>query len=145
MSFYEELKRRNVVKVAVLYGVASWLILQVADVLFPRLGAPEGAFGLVLGLLILGFFPAIIISWVYEMTPEGLKREEDVDRSQSITPETGRKINFLIITLLVLAIAAIVIDRLVPETGSGTRETVADATSDRPHRNCPSPSCRSPT
>ena len=83
-----------------------------------------------LGLLILGFFPAIIISWVYEMTPEGLKREEDVDRSQSITPETGRKINLLIVALLVLAIAAVVIDRLVPETGSGTRETVADATSD---------------
>ncbi|MGI9263980.1 MAG: tetratricopeptide repeat protein [Gammaproteobacteria bacterium] len=130
MSFYEELKRRNVVRVAVLYGVASWLILQVADVLFPRLGAPEGAFGLVLGLLILGFFPALIISWVYEMTPEGLKREEDVDRSQSITPETGRKINFLIIALLVLAIAAIVIDRLVPETGSVARESVEETTND---------------
>jgi TolB-like protein/Flp pilus assembly protein TadD len=130
MSFYEELERRNVVKVAVLYGIASWLILQIADVLFPRLGAPEGAFGLVLGLLILGLLPALIISWVYEMTSEGLKREADVDRSQSIAPDTGRKINVLIIALLVLTIAAVVIDRLVPETGSVARESVAEETSD---------------
>ncbi|MGB5622370.1 MAG: hypothetical protein WBN65_07750, partial [Gammaproteobacteria bacterium] len=97
MSFFEELNRRNVVKVAVLYIVASWLILQVADVLFPNLGAPDWAFGFVLGLLILFFVPALVFSWVYEMTPEGLKKEKEIDRSQSIAPDTGRKINVLII------------------------------------------------
>jgi TolB-like protein/Flp pilus assembly protein TadD len=126
MSFYEELKRRNVVKVVVLYGIASWLILQVADVLFPRLGAPDGAFGLVLGLLILGFFPAVIISWVYEMTPEGLKLERDVDRSQSITPATGQKINVLIVVLLVMAIGAVVVDRLVPESTQQSGNSVSE-------------------
>jgi len=115
MSLFEELKRRNVVKVAVLYIVASWLILQVADVLFPNLGAPDWAFGFVLGLLILFFVPALVFSWVYEMTPEGLKKEKDIDRSQSITPDTGRKINVLIIVMLALAIGVVVVDRLVPE------------------------------
>lgn len=118
MSLFEELKRRNVVRMAVLYVVASWLILQVADVLFPNLGAPDWAFGFALGLLILFFFPALIVSWVYEMTPEGLKREKEVDRSQSVTQATGRKINTLIVALLLVAIAVVAVDRLMPETAS---------------------------
>ncbi|MGD8697613.1 MAG: hypothetical protein PVJ12_10920, partial [Gammaproteobacteria bacterium] len=115
MSIFEELKRRNVVKVAVLYVIASWLILQVADVLFPNLGAPDWAFGLVLGIVILFFFPVLIFAWVYELTPEGLKREKDVDHNQSVTHETGRKINVLIIAMLALAIGVVVVDRLMPE------------------------------
>jgi len=127
MSFFEELKRRNVVKVAVLYVVASWLLLQVADVLFPNLGAPDWAFGFVLGLLILFFFPALIFAWVYEMTPEGLKRAKEIDRSQSITARTGQKINTMIIVLLVLAIAAVAVDRLVPERGTAAEAIVAES------------------
>jgi adenylate cyclase len=116
MSFYEELKRRNVAKVAVLYVIAAWLLLQVTDVLSSLLTAPEWAGSFVVMLLLLGFFPMMIFSWVYEMTPEGLIREKDIDRSQSITPDTGRKINTLIVVLLVLAIAGLVADRLIPET-----------------------------
>ncbi len=116
MSFFVELKRRNVAKVAVLYLVASWLLLQVTDVLASLLPVPEWAGSLVVMLLLLGFVPALIFSWVYEMTPEGLKREKDIDRSQSITGDTGRKINVLIIVLLVLAIGAVVVDRMMPET-----------------------------
>ena len=93
MSFYEELKRRNVAKVAVLYLIASWLLLQVTDVLASLLPVPEWTGSFVVMLLVLGFLPVLTFSWVYEMTPEGLKREKDIDRSQSITPETGRKIN----------------------------------------------------
>ena len=115
MSLFEELKRRNVVRVAVLYVVASWLILQVADVLFPNLGAPDWAFGFVLGLLILFFVPALVFSWVYEVTPEGIRKEKEIDRSQSITADTGRKINVLITVMLVLAIGVVVADRLIPE------------------------------
>ncbi|UCC15298.1 MAG: adenylyl cyclase, partial [Gammaproteobacteria bacterium] len=80
MSFFEELKRRNVVKVGVLYIVASWLILQVGDVLFDALDLPSTWLRLVLALLILGFPLALIFSWVYELTPEGIKREKDIDR-----------------------------------------------------------------
>jgi len=113
MSFYEELKRRNVVKVAVLYVVASWLILQIADVLFDAMELPPTWVRLVLAILILGFPLALIFSWVFEMTPEGLKRENDVDRSQSITSDTGRKVNILIIVMLALAIGAVVMDQLM--------------------------------
>jgi adenylate cyclase len=130
MSLFEELKRRNVVKVAVLYIVASWLILQVADVLFPNLGAPDWAFGFVLGLLILFFFPVMTFSWVYELTPEGLKREKEVDRSQSITHHTGRKINILIIVMLALAIGVVVADRLIPRQGPEVETTVMEKTAD---------------
>jgi TolB-like protein/Tfp pilus assembly protein PilF len=114
MSFFEELSRRNVVKVAVLYVVASWLILQVADVLSSLLPVPEWTGSLVFIFLALGFPLVMIFSWVYELTPEGLKREREVERSQSVTHETGRKINILIIVMLVLAIGAVVADRLIP-------------------------------
>ena len=115
MSFIEELKRRNVVKVGVLYSVSGWLILQIADLLFDLMGLPAQWLRLVLALLILGFPLALIFSWVFEMTPEGLKRERDIDHSQSATAETGHKINTVITVLLIAAIATVVLDRLIPE------------------------------
>lgn len=116
MSFIDELKRRNVVRVAVLYIVASWLILQVADVLFPNLGAPDWAFGLVLGLLILFFIPVLIFSWAYEITPEGIRKEKDIERDASITDQTGTRITKATMVLLVLAIVTVILDRMIPET-----------------------------
>jgi TolB-like protein/Tfp pilus assembly protein PilF len=130
MSFFEELKRRNVAKVALLYVVASWLLLQVTDVLSSLLQVPDWAGPFVVMLLILGFVPALIFSWVYEMTPEGLKREKDVDRSQSITPHTGRKINILIVALLVLAIATVLIDRLMPREAAVAETPVEEQAPD---------------
>jgi len=100
--------------VAVLYIIASWLVLQVTDVLASLLPVPEWTGSLVFILLVAGFLPVMIFSWVYELTPEGLKRERDVDRSQSITHHTGRKINVLIVMLLVLAIGVVAVDRLYP-------------------------------
>ncbi len=115
-TFFQELKRRNVARVAVLYIIASWLILQVADVGVSLLGLPEWIGKAIFLLLALGFPLALIFSWVYEMTPEGLKKEKDIDRSQSITPATGHKINVLIIVLLILAIGTVVLDRLMPQS-----------------------------
>ncbi|MBW2471202.1 MAG: hypothetical protein JRE18_03895, partial [Deltaproteobacteria bacterium] len=114
MSFIAELKRRNVAKVAVLYMIAAWLLLQITDVLSSLLPVPEWTGSLVFILLVVGFPPVVIFSWVYELTPEGIKREKEVDRTQSITGETGRKINITIIVLLVLAIGTVVVDRLMP-------------------------------
>ena len=108
MSVIAELKRRNVVRVAVLYGLVAWLTLQVAEVLFGLLDLPVWTGKLVFGLLALGFPLALIFSWVYELTPEGLKREHEVDRNQSITRETGRKINYLIGALAAIAIVMVV-------------------------------------
>ncbi len=117
MSFLTELKRRNVIRVGIFYLVSSWVLLQLTDVLSSLLPVPEWTGSLVVLLLALGFVPALLFAWVYEMTPEGLRREQDVDRTESITAGTGKKINTLIVVLLVIAITGLVVDRLVPETG----------------------------
>ena len=126
MSLFEELKRRNVIRVGVLYLVAAWLLLQLTDVLSSLLPVPESTGSLVFLLLVLGFFPVVIFAWVFEMTPDGLKREVDIDRSQSVTPETGKKINTVIVVLLVLAIGGMIADRLIPEASVDTEVAVVD-------------------
>ncbi len=103
-AVWGELKRRNVVRVAVAYAVVSWLILQLTDVLMPLLGLPEWVDRLVFLLLVIGFPLALIFAWAFELTPEGLRKEKDVDRAQSITPITGRKLDFAIIAVLAVAL-----------------------------------------
>lgn len=127
MTFLAELKRRNVIRTAILYAVASWLLLQVAELLFDAMELPAAWLRLVLALLILGFPLVLLFSWVFELTPEGLKREKDVDRSESITAQTGRRINTVIIVLLVLAIGAVALDRLMPEQAPSPEAAVAEA------------------
>jgi len=112
-SMWAELKRRNVVRVAAAYTVAAWLILQVIDTVFPILELPNWIAQVVLLFLAVGFVIAVIVAWAYEMTPEGVKREKDVDRSQSITQRTGRKIDFVIIGVLAIALTFFAMDRFV--------------------------------
>ena len=123
MTIFQELKRRNVIRVGALYLVAAWLLLQLTDVLSSLLPVPEWTGSLVFLLLAIGFLPVMLFAWVYEMTPEGLKREADIDRSKSITSSTGHKINTVIIVLLVLAISGLVADRLIPEASVVTEAT----------------------
>jgi len=85
MSFFSELKRRNVFRVAIAYLAAAWLLTEIADTLFPAFGIPDWAFRFVVLALGLGFVLALVFSWAYELTPEGLKREKDVVRDASIT------------------------------------------------------------
>jgi len=125
MSIFAELKRRNVIRMAILYLVASWILLQLTDVLSSLLPVPEWTGSLVVLLLALGFAPTLIFAWVFEMTPEGLKLEKEVDRSRSITPDTGRKLNSLITVLLIIAIGGLVVDRLIPEQGRDSPPTAA--------------------
>ncbi len=115
MSFIQELKRRNVTKVAAVYVVASWLILQAAELLFDAMNVPQEWLRFLIAILMLGFPLVLIFSWVFELTPEGVKLEKDIDRDSSITPHTGKRINTVIIVLLVLAVASIAADRLIPE------------------------------
>ena len=84
-QLFEELKRRNVLRVAFAYIVAAWLLLQVADVVINNIEAPDWVFRAILLLVLLGFPFALIFAWAFELTPEGLKKEKDVDRSESIT------------------------------------------------------------
>jgi TolB-like protein/Flp pilus assembly protein TadD len=125
MSLFSELKRRNVFRVALLYAVASWLMLQVTDVGMSLLGLPEWTGRFVFFILLIGFPLIMVFSWAYEITPEGLKRETEVNRDQSITAETARKLNTAVVVLLVLAIGALAVDRLIPEAGAPAERTVA--------------------
>ena len=104
-SFFAELKRRNVYKVAVAYGIVAWLLIQVSDTVFPRLNLPDRAVTLVIVLLILGFPVALVLAWAFELTPEGIKRTEDVAPSESITRRTGRKATALIVIAAFVAAA----------------------------------------
>jgi TolB-like protein/cytochrome c-type biogenesis protein CcmH/NrfG len=102
-TFFSELKRRNVYKVAVAYAVVSWLIIQIATQVFPFFEIPNWAVRLVVILLILGFPIALVLSWAFEITPEGIRRESEVSPNESITAHTGRKLIVLTVILAVLA------------------------------------------
>jgi TolB-like protein len=124
-KFFAELKRRNVYKVAIAYGVVAWLLMQVASQIFPFFEIPNWAVRLVVLLLILGFPIALVLAWAFELTPEGLKRTEDVDLSDSVTRRTGRKLDFLIIAVLLLVIGILLYQRLHPGV-SPSRFNVAE-------------------
>ena len=111
MSIVQELKRRNVFRVAIAYVIIAWLILQIGDTLGPALRLPEAVNTALAFFLILGFPLAIFFAWAFELTPEGLKKEKDVDRSQSITHITGRKIDYFVIAALVLALGFFAFDK----------------------------------
>ena len=113
MSFFNELKRRNVIKVAAAYIIVGWLIMQAGDTLAPALHLPESVNSLLAFFLILGFPLAMFFAWAFEVTPEGIKKEKDVDRSKSITQVTGQKLNNVIIGILVLALGYFAIDKFV--------------------------------
>ena len=110
-SLFAELQRRNVFRVALAYGVIAWVLAQVTDLAFDNFGSPEWVSKTVLFLLLLGLPLAIFFAWAFELTPEGIKKEKDVDRSQSITPKTGRKIDYLIIGVLIIAVGFLLSDK----------------------------------
>ena len=112
-NFFAELKRRNVIRMAGLYLVGAWLVVQVAGTVLPMFGAAEWLPRTIVVLLAIGFVPAVIFSWVFELTPQGLKREDDVAPEQSITPQTGRRMDRMIIVVLVLALGYFAFDKFV--------------------------------
>ena len=118
MSFIDELKRRNVFRVGVAYIVAAWVFLQVAELVFDAINAPQWVLQALLFLAVFGFIAAIIIAWAYEVTPEGIKREKDVVRDESVTNVTAARLNKLTIGLVIAALAVVVLDRMIPEKGS---------------------------
>src|SRR6476620_2589671 len=102
-SFFSELKRRNVYKIAVAYAVVAWLLIQAASILFPTFEAPAWVMKVFVAVIVLGFPIALVFSWVFEITPEGIKREEEVTPNESIAKRTGWKI--VAITIIVAALA----------------------------------------
>src|SRR5437762_2033368 len=112
-NFFAELKRRNVIRFAGLYLVGAWLLTQVASTVLPMFGAPDWLPRSIVILLSIGFVPALVFSWVFELTPQGLKRDEDVRPEESIAPQTARRMNRIIIAVLVLALGYFVFDKFV--------------------------------
>jgi TolB-like protein/tetratricopeptide (TPR) repeat protein len=102
-NFFSELKRRNVYKVAVAYLVVAWLLIQAASILFPTFEAPPWVMKILVALLVLCFPVALVLSWAFEITPDGIRLESEIDRKQSITKKTGRKIIGLTIALAIVA------------------------------------------
>ncbi len=113
MSFFDELKRRNVFKVSIAYIVVAWLMLQVADVILNNIAAPEWVFHTILLVLALGFPLICLFAWAFEMTPDGLKREHEVDRTEPITHKTSRKLDFMIIGVMAIALGYFAYDKFV--------------------------------
>jgi len=111
-TFLSELKRRNVYKVAVAYAVVAWLVIQAGSIVLPTFDAPAWILKVIILVVIIGFPVALVIAWAFELTPEGLKRTEDVDVSESIARRTGRKLDFLIIAVLLAVIAVLFFQRL---------------------------------
>src|SRR3954465_3564877 len=110
-SFFAELRRRNVYRGAVAYAIVAWLIIQIAASTFPVLEIPRWCVRLVIVLLVLGSPVAVILAWAYELTPEGIKRTEEVAPAKSIRRSTGQKLNALIIAVLVCAVAFLIYQR----------------------------------
>jgi len=113
MSFFAELKRRNVLRVGAAYVVAAWLVIQVVETIFPIYGLSDALIRIVITILAIGLIPALIFAWAFELTPEGLKKESEVDRSQSITPQTGKKLDRAIMVVLALGLAYFAFDKFV--------------------------------
>jgi len=113
MSLFAELKRRNVLRVAMAYVVAAWLIVQVVETIFPAFGFGDAAVRLVVVVLAVAFIPILVCSWVFEITPEGLKKETDVSREHSITRFTAKRLDSVIMILLALALGYFTFDKFV--------------------------------
>ena len=113
MSLFAELKRRNVLRVAIAYMAAAWMLIQIADIIFPRLGLSDTAVTNTILVLAIGFIPAVVIAWFFELTPEGLKRDSDISPGQSIAPRTSKTLDRLIVVMLVLAVGFLAVDKFV--------------------------------
>ncbi len=112
MKLYTELKRRNVFRVAAAYAVVAWLLVQVGDIASHSLGFPGWFMPMLFVVLGLGFPVALLLSWAYELTPDGVKRSADVEPAASVTPHTGRRIDRLIVVGLLAVIAILVVERV---------------------------------
>ncbi len=132
MSFYDELKRKNVIRVAISYVVISWVLIQVGDILFSAMDLGQEPTRIMLVVLFLGFIPALVFAWAFEITPEGIKREKDIERDESITNVTAKKLDKATIGLLVVAIILFGADKIFKDDAADVdpSKTVAASASE---------------
>lgn len=113
MNLVQELKRRNVLRVGLAYLAGAWLLIQIVETLFPVFGLGDAAVRVAVIVVAIGFVPVLVVAWVFELTPAGLVKESEVDRSESITGETGKKLDRAIMVVLALALVYFAIDKFV--------------------------------
>ncbi len=118
MSFFSELRKRRVFRVAGAYIIVAWLLVQVADIFFPALKLPEWSITLVAGLVILGFPIALLLAWAYQVTPDGVVRTSDASPGDAVSPPAGNKLNYVIVGLLVIVVALLIVDKFLESEGS---------------------------
>src|SRR5438094_4326834 len=118
-NFFAELKRRNVYKVAIAYAVVAWLLIQAASIFFPAFDAPPWVMKIFIIVIIFGFPVALIFSWAFEITPEGIKLESEIEPNKSIKRRTGRRIIALTIALAVVAVGLFVYQMVRPDRRQG--------------------------
>jgi TolB-like protein len=133
LQLFQELQHRNVFRVAIGYVVSSWLLVQVADLVLENIGSPDWVMQTIMLVLVLGFPVVVFFSWAYEVTPEGIKRESEIDRSQSIRHHTGRKLDRAIVAVLVLALGYFAYDKFVvgPQRASELVEGMKQAVTEQ--------------
>ena len=129
MSFFEELKRRSVVRVGIAYAISAWVLLQMFDIIGEILELPAWGGKMILAALVIGFFLALILAWVFELTPDGLKKEKEIDRSQPFTRSTGRKLNTVTMVLMAVALAWFAWDKFGPGLDTSVTSAVEPAAS----------------
>ena len=127
-NLFQELKRRNVFRVAAAYGLVGWLVIQVIDTITPRLGLPEWLPTLVIVVVLLGLPLALVVAWAFEVTTQGLKRTQDVGEGESIVHAAGQKLNTIVIAALVLALGYAIWQNQSLQYGQ-TSDTQTDTTS----------------
>jgi len=125
MSFFSELKRRNVYRAAVLYAASAWLLVQVVTAVVPYFQIPEWVVRWIIVAAVIGFPFWLAFAWLYEFTPDGLKRESEIDPADSVAHQTGRKLDFIIIGVMAVAIVLLLTDRFVPRRGVNQQVEVA--------------------
>ena len=125
MSFFDELKRRNVFRVGIAYVLMGWVLLQAADFAFDLIAAPNWVIQSISVVVVIGLPIALLLAWAFEMTPDGIKRENEVDRNQSITPSTGRKLDYTIIAILAVVIVSMAVERVYFSDDSGIEDASA--------------------
>ena len=124
MSLFGELQRRNVIKVSIAYVIVSWLLIQIADVILPTFGAPPWVMQVFVFFLALGLPVAILLAWAFEMTPDGIKATSSVEQTQSTTSISGQRLNYIVMSLLALAVVFMVADNYLLESPQFPAEDV---------------------
>ena len=125
-QFFEELKRRNVFRVGIAYLAVAWLVLQAADIVLDNIAAPAWLMQVLMLLMVIGLPIALVFAWAFELTPEGIKKEREVDRSQSITQRTGQKLNRTITIVLFAAVAFLLVDKFILQGASPKEDVLTD-------------------